>query len=314
MSLPAPDLNALLPRLRGVVPPAVTPLTAEGVLDREGLDALVEHLVAGGVHGLFMMGTTGEAYILPDAVRHEAVARAATALRGRLPLYVGIGDNSWERTLANAAQAADAGADVLVLISPPYLDYAEAERERYFVELAGRLPLPVLLYNIPQVNRNPVTPAMLRRLVDAPNVVGLKDSAGDALATSHVLAWLRAERPQFRWFEGQDALAAQSLLLGAHGVVNGGTNVFPRVYVELWEASQRGDTAALRAAHGRLVRTLALYGLDRAHSSSFGSYLKCTKHALRVLGIGQGHLSPPFAPLGEESRRAVERLLADLAE
>jgi len=165
------DVAAVLPRLKGVVPPAITPLTAQGELDAEGLSALIEHLVGGGVHGVFMMGTTGEAYILPDAVRHAAVRHAAEALQGRVPLYVGIGDSSQERTLANAAQAAEVGADVLVLISPPYLDYVEAERERYFVELAQRLPLPVLLYNIPQVNKNPVTPAMLRRLVSAPNVV-----------------------------------------------------------------------------------------------------------------------------------------------
>jgi len=96
--------------------------------------------------------------------------------------------------------------------------------------------------------------------------------------------------------------------------VNGGANVFPRAYVDLWDAAQRQDTPALRAAQTRLMRTLALYGLDAAHSSGFGSFLKCTKYALQVRGIGQGHLMPPFAPLGAESRKAVERLLADLAE
>ena len=305
---------ALLPRLKGVVPPAITPLTAKGGLDEDGLAALIEHLVTGGVHGVFMMGTTGEAYILPDAVRHAAVRQAAAALRGRLPLYVGIGDNSQERTLANAAQAAEVGADVLVLISPPYLDYAEDERERYFVEMVQRLPLPALLYSIPSVNRNPVTPPMLRRLVTVPNVLGLKDSSGDALTNSRVLAWLLAEHPQFRWFEGRDELAAQSLLLGAHGMVPGGANAFPRVYVDLWEAAQRQDAEAVRAAQGRLMGTLALYGIDRAHSSPFGSFLKCLKYALHLRGIGQGHLSPPFAPLGAEARTAVERALANLKE
>jgi dihydrodipicolinate synthase/N-acetylneuraminate lyase len=307
---PAP----LRERLHGVVPPAVTPLTAEGRLDADGLAALVEHLVNGGVHGLFMMGTTGEAYVLPDAVRREAVARAAEFLRGRLPLYVGIGDSSVERTLANAEHAAAAGADALVLISPPYLDYSEAERVGYFSSMAERLPRPMLVYNIPQVNKNPVTPAMLRELVGVPGIVGLKDSAGDAMRSSEVLAWLRAEHPDFRWFEGHDTLAAQSLAIGAHGIVNGGSNVFPRLYVALWDAAQRGDAAALRAAHGQLLRALELFALDRGNSSAFGSFLKCCKHALSVLGIGQGHLSPTFAPLGAASRRAVERMLAGLAE
>jgi len=312
--MPSTPDSSLLQRLHGVVPPAVTPLTAKGGLDADGLAALIEYLVKGGVHGLFMMGTTGEAYILPDDVRREAVAWAAEMLRGRLPLYVGIGDSNVERTLANAEHAASVGADVLVLISPPYLDYVEADRIDYLSRMAERLPKPVLLYNIPQVNKNPVTPAMLRQLVNAPNIVGIKDSAGDAMASSGVLAWLRAEHPHFRWFEGQDSLAAQSLAVGAHGIVNGGANVFPRVYVALYDAAQRGDLAALRTAHGQILRAQALFAADRGASSPFGSFLKCSKHALQVLGIGQGHLAHPFAPLDAETRRAVERLLAELAE
>jgi len=102
--------------------------------------------------------------------------------------------------------------------------------------------------------------------------------------------------------------------LGASGVVPGGANVFPRVYVDLWEAAQAEDLAKLRVAQGRLMRAQALFALDRTHSSNFGSFLKCAKHALQVRGIGQGHLSEPFAPLGMESRQAVERLLEALAD
>ncbi len=152
---------------------------------------------------------------------------------------------------------------------------------------------------------------MLGALIAAPNVVGIKDSSGDAAQTSAVLAWLAAY-PDFHWFEGNDALAAQSLLLGAHGVVNGGANVFPQLYVALYEAARGGEPAALREAHRRLMRTLPLYGLDLAQSSWFGSYLKCTKHALSLLGIGQGHCAYPFAPLAPETQTAVAELLRTL--
>lgn len=298
----------------GVVPPAVTPLTAEGALDRAGLERLLEHFIRAGCHGVFMMGTTGEAYVLPEAVRAEAVAHAGAVLDGRLPLYVGVGDSTPERVRRNGEQAAAAGAEVLVLISPPSLSYSESERAAYFLDLAAKLPRPVLLYNIPPVNGNPVTPAMLERLIGAPNIIGLKDSESNAVKSAQVLALLQSRPEAFRWFEGNDNLSAQSLLMGAHGIVNGGANVFPALYVALYEAAQQGDPAAVRAVQARLIRAQRLFEVDVGRSTWFGSFVKTTKYALQVLGICQEHCSFPFQPLGSEARREVERMLADLAE
>ena len=122
------------------------------------------------------------------------------------------------------------------------------------------------------------------------------------------------EHPDFRWFEGADALAAQSLLMGAHGLVNGGMNVFPGVYVSLYRAARSGDVPAVQREHQRLMRCLRLLRVDRAQSSPFGSFVKTTKYALQLMGICSEHLSLPFEPLGAESKRKVEQFLADLAE
>ncbi|MCZ6553017.1 MAG: dihydrodipicolinate synthase family protein [SAR324 cluster bacterium] len=302
-----------LDRLQGVVPPAVTPLTAGGDLDGDGLAALIEHFISAEVDGLFMLGSSGEAYVLPDEVRRHAVAEAAACLGERVPLYVGIGDNSLERTLRNAEHAAESGASVLVALSPPYLDYSAAEQASYFRTIADRAPLPVLLYNIPQIVKNPIGERLLGELMAHPNIVGIKDSEANA-PKSAVMRTLLQEHPDFRWFEGADALAAQSLLMGAHGLVNGGMNVFPGVYVSLYRAARSGDVPAVRREHQRLMRCLRLLRVDQANSSPFGSFVKTTKYALQVMGICSEHLSFPFEPLSAESKRKVEQFLADLAE
>ena len=302
-----------LNRVHGVVPPVLTPMTAEGGLDGDGLDALIEFLLNAGVHGLFMMGSTGESYVLPDAVREETVARAAATLKGRVPLYVGIGDNSLERTLRNSEHAATTGADVLVALSPPYLNYAASEQERYFREVADRVSLPVLLYNIPQVVKNPLTAPVLERLASHPNIIGIKDSESNA-PKSAMMRTMLERHPDFRWFEGNDFLAAQSLAMGAHGIVNGGANLFPRVYLSIYEAARSGDVEALRAAHHELMRCWAVFEVDLPHSTSFGAFVKGAKYGLRVLGICSDHVSFPFEPLSRESKREIERLLRELGE
>lgn len=302
-----------LERVKGIVPPAITPLDAKGNLDEKGLEALLERFIKAGVHGIFMMGSSGEAYVLPDAVRTAAVDGAAACLKGRIPLYVGIGDNSLERTLRNGEHAAKAGADVLVLISPPYLDYSEAERVNYFQTVTDRLDLPVLLYNIPQVNGNPVSPAMLRTLAAHPRIIGIKDSESNAPKTA-AMREVWEEFPEFRWFEGNDSLSGQSLLMGAHGVVNGGTNLFPSLYVDLYKAAMAGDLPALRASHIRIMHALKVFKIDAPNSSGYGAFVKTTKYGLQLQGVCSEYLSEPFQPLAEESRRKIERHLADFAE
>ncbi|HUJ73681.1 MAG TPA: dihydrodipicolinate synthase family protein, partial [bacterium] len=164
--------------LHGIVTPLVTPLTPEGRLDVHGLERLITHVLAGGVHGLFPLGTTGEAYALEPALRQEVVRQTVRIVAGRVPVYVGIGDATVGRTLALGEQAAELGADYLVLISPTYYDYSTDEKAAYFADLSARLPRPVLLYNNPGVTRNPITPSVVAQLLEARNIVGVKDSSG----------------------------------------------------------------------------------------------------------------------------------------
>lgn len=298
---------------RGVVPPIVTPLTAEGDLDADGLQRLVDFQIEAGVDGIFVLGSTGEAYRLDTEQRRELVERTAAAVNGRVPLYVGVGDITPARTLANAEHAANAGAGYAVLITPTMLRHSDAELVRYFAELAPRMPLPVLAYNIPQVACNALSPDAIAQLMDLDNLAGLKDSEGSVAKSGGMLARLHAH-PHFRWFEGQDALSAQSLLMGAHGVVNGGCNLFPHLYVALYAACRERKLDDVHRLQTRLRQALALFDLAGGDNPFFGSFLKTTKYGLQLLGVCQEHASWPYTPLDAEQKRAIERRLGELSE
>ncbi len=307
------ELDEMNETMRGVVPPLVTPLKADRTLDVPGLERLLEHVLRAGVHGVFLLGTTGEAYLLGEALRREAVEAAAAHVKGRVPLYVGVGDAEPGRVLAHAEAAARAGADYLVLIAPAYFDYAPAELSAYFAELAARMPRPVVLYNNPGVTRNPITPEVLQPLFKARNVIGIKDSTGQADISNKCLVQL-AQHPHFRWFEGIDTLLAQAVLLGAHGGVAGGANLFPRLYVRLFEAAQARDVAGVQRWQRGVVALQAVYGEDRVHSTAVGAYLKGVKYGLQALGICGESVTWPFQPISAEARKGIERILRQVAE
>lgn len=297
----------------GLVPPLVTPLKPDHSLDVSALERLLEHVLRAGVHGIFMLGTTGEAYLMHERLRKDTVEATARFLKGRVPLYVGVGDAEPSRVLAHADAAAKAGADYLVLISPAYYDYAPAELSTYFAELAGKMPLPVVLYNNPGVTRNPITPEVLQPLFTAKNIVGIKDSTGAADVSNRGLVQL-AKYPHFRWFEGIDTMIAQAVYLGAHGGVAGGANLFPRAYVRLFEAAQSGDTAEVRKMQQAIVALQAVYREDLGHSTGVGAYLKGVKYGLQVLGICGEQPTWPFQPISAQARTGIERILRNVAE
>jgi 4-hydroxy-tetrahydrodipicolinate synthase len=297
----------------GLVPPLVTPLKPDRSLDVPALERVLEHVLKAGVHGVFMLGTTGEAYVLTEELRHEVVEVTARYLKGRMPLYVGVGDAEPGRVQDHAEAAAEAGADFLVLISPAYFDYAPGELSTYFATLAEGMPRPVVLYNNPGVTRNPITPEVLQPLFTAKNIVGIKDSTGAADLSNRGIVQL-GKHPHFRWFEGIDTMIAQAVTMGAHGGVAGGANLFPRVYVRLFEAAKAGNLPEARKMQQAVVALQAVYREDLGPSTGVGSYLKGVKYGLHVLGLAGDDMSWPFQPLSKQARTGIERIIKQVAE
>ena len=166
-------------KLNGVIPPMVTPLLADGSLDVRGAERLVEHILAGGVHGLFLLGTTGEAPDLPYEIRRELIERVCRQVNGRVPVLVGITDTIFAESLRFAEFAKTCGASALVAAPPYYFAAGQPELVDYYTRLADAVPLPLYLYNMPSQVKVMIEVKTVVELAKHPNIVGLKDSSGN---------------------------------------------------------------------------------------------------------------------------------------
>src|SRR5262249_58691037 len=145
-------------------------------LDVLGFDRLIEHVLEGGVHGLFLLGTTGEGPGLSQRLRAEVIDAACRRVAGRVPVLVGVTDPSFAETIRLARRAAAAGAQAVVLAPPYYFPLDQPELKGYVERVAGAVALPVFLYHLPSFTKVPFEPETVARLLERPNLVGLKDS------------------------------------------------------------------------------------------------------------------------------------------
>lgn len=294
--------------LCGIIPPLVTPLLDRDRLDIPGLERLIEHVLGGGVHGLFLLGTTGEAPSLSHRLRCELVERACAQVAGRVPVLVGITDTSFIESVEMAEHAADAGARGVVLAPPYYFPAGQPELAEYIEQIAAAVPLPLYLYNMPSHTKVSFEPETVARALAIPNIAGLKDSSGQ-MVYFHKVQRLATARPDFALLIGPEELLAEAVLLGAHGGICGGANLAPRLYVDLYQAARRGELDRVRERHARVMQiATTIYAVGRYGSA----YLKGLKCALACLGICADHLAEPFRRFGPAERARIEAHLRDL--
>ena len=299
--------NMKLP-LSGVVPPMVTPLRGRDELDLPGLERLIEHILAGGVSGLFILGTTGEGPSLSYHLRRELVERTCRQVRGRVPVLVGITDTAFVESVDLARHAATAGADALVIAPPYYFTEGQPELGEYLDHLVAELPLPLFLYNAPKNTKVQYELGTLRRALDMPKIVGLQDSSGN-LDYFHNAVGLLKHRPDWSLLVGPEELLAEGVLAGGHGGVPGGANLFPRLYVRLCEAAHAGDGSRSGHLHAQVMRiSQSLYQIG-SHPSAVIKGIKC---ALGCLGICNDFMAEPFHRFRAGGRARVQSYLPEL--
>jgi dihydrodipicolinate synthase/N-acetylneuraminate lyase len=292
----------ILPRpLRGIITPMATPLADPETLDRPAVERLLERLIAGGVSGVFILGTTGEAPGLSYRVRAELVDRVCSVVAGRIPVLVSITDTSITETIDFARHAAQAGASGLVLAPPYYFELSQPELLRYLERLTPELPRPVYLYNIPSLTKTPFAPDTVRAAADLTNVYGIKDSSGDMTYFAELIRKL-GDRPEFAVLCGPEELLAEAMAMGAHGGINGGSNLWPELYVELYRAALNHDrkrTGELQAIVAEISARVYNLGSDGS------SYLRGMKCALSVLGYCRNIMAEPYEPYGPAETQRI---------
>ena len=282
--------------LSGIIPPLVTPLDESAGVDEPGLARLIERVVSGGVNGLFLLGTTGEAPSLTIDCKTKLVRAACDLARGRVPVLVNLTATAISEVFALAEAAAECGAQAAVLAPPFYYPLSQGELSGYFERIVPRLPQPVYLYNYPQIFKVPIGIETLERVSAMPRVLGLKDSSGDM----EYFAAVRRRFPAgagFGLYCGPDRCLSEALRLGADGGVSGGANLFPRLYADLFEAHRHGDNGTVDARQSvvdELVRTI--YGVGEPGTGTIQG-IKC---ALAELGICSAITAEPLGPVPRE--------------
>ncbi len=295
--------------LSGIIPPLVTPLQDNETLDVDSLERLIEHLVAGGVHGLFVLGTTGEEQSLSYDVRKQMIKESCRINRGRLPLLACITDTSMVESIRLAQVAADCGADGVVSAPPYYFATGQPELAQFYEELVPQLPLPVFLYNMPSHVKVSFAPDTVARIACNPRVMGFKDSSANAVYFQSVMYKMQ-HRPDFAMLVGPEEITGECVLLGGHGGINGGANMFPELYVAMYDAAKRRDIPRVLQLQQIIMQiSTTIYTVGK-HGSSYLKGLKC---ALSQLGIiNSDFVASPFyhfeAPEQEKIRQALAAL------
>lgn len=292
---------------RGVIPPLVTPLTDRDALDEAGLARLVEHVLAGGVSGLFILGTTGEAPSLSYRLRCELIERVCDLTEGRVPVLVGITDTAFVESVQLAHVAKEAGAKAVVLSTPYYFPAGQTELIGYVERISRELPLPLVLYNMPSLTKVWFEWETLEHLSALENIVGIKDSGGDLEYFKRLLL-LKERRPDWSIMIGPEHLLSAAVRCGGDGGVAGGANVFPRLFVQCYEAAVQGDAARVQVLSEQINELQRLYEIGKYASR----FIKATKCALSLLEVCDDCMAEPFdrfkAPEREKARAILESL------
>lgn len=305
-------MSSTQPTFRGVIPPVVTPLDDDRRVDVASLTRLVEHLLAGGVHGLFALGSSGETVFLTDDQRDVALDTIVKVTAGRVPVIAGCIEPTTSRVIERAERSRELGADALVATAPFYTRTHPTEIDRHFREIRLAVDLPLLAYDIPVCVHVKLDNDLLRSLAEDGVLDGVKDSSGDDVAFRQ-LVLATGDLPGFSALTGHEVVVDGALLGGAHGVVPGLGNVDPAGYVRLYDAAQRGDWAIAKAEQDRLARLFEIVkAADPARSGGSTAGVGAFKTALVELGvIERNRVSLPLRDLDETEAVQIRKVLAE---
>jgi len=284
--------------IQGTVTAMATPFDGEGKLDVEATGRLASWLVERGVDALFVGGTTGEGLLL-SREEHGRLARATVeAAGGRVGVLAQVGSATTAQSVALAEQAAKAGVNGVVVLSPFFFDVDEKAMVAHFAAVAAAAPeTPTYLYNIPGNTRNHITPAVVSALLEkAPNFAGIKDSSKDLVLLQKFLA---LAPPEFAVLVGSDSVLLPGMASGAVGVVSAASNVFPEAVVDTVRAFAAGKPREAQEAQQRLNRLLGVLKM--------GPPLSGYKAGLALRGMPVGGLRPPLRDMGPEEHARFEK-------
>jgi 2-dehydro-3-deoxy-D-pentonate aldolase len=295
--------------LRGIIPPVITPLVNDNELDEPGLERLIRHLLEGGVHGIFLLGTTGEGPSLRYKLREKFVRQACALIGKSIPVLVGITDTSFDGSVEMAHICKDAGADMVVVAPPYYYPISQQEMQLYLDDLVPRLPLPFILYNMPSHTKLHMSVKTVKHAKNL-GALGVKDSSGDLAYFCSLIDTFR-NSPDFSLLSGSELFIPETVMQGGHGAVAGGANMFPGLYVDYYNAGVERNFKRIDFLRGIVMKLQSsVYNVGTFTSR----YIAGTKCALAALEICNDYVAHPLRTFEGPDREAIIQYVEEIKE
>lgn len=294
----------MLKKYHGIIPPIVTPVDKNENVDEEGFRALIEHCIEGGLHGVFVAGTNGECMQLTQKERNHAIRIALDQAKGRIQVVSGIMDSSTRRVIENLKELENMGGTCGVVTSVFYARHtSQDESIRHFEAISKASSIDLLIYNIPSMTNLAFAPATVMTIGEMDHVMGYKDSESNYGAFMQVLAKFK-ETP-FACLQGVTAQAISALLMGADGFVPALGPLFPKLFVDAYEAGISGDTQRAYRYNEIIRESSKILTMSKNMTAA-------AKYAISTLGLTDKRVIRPqdgTTPAEEEKiDRQIERV------
>ena len=291
-------------KFEGIYTPTITPLDVNEQIDEKAFARHLDRLIDNGIHGIYLLGTSGEFVALIDDQRRLAIQIAVDRVDGRIPIICGTMDSSTKRVIKNVELAQELGVDA-VAMTPPYYYPPDSDAViiAFYRSVAASTDLPVVIYNIPQMTKVMVKAEVVCKLnATVENVVGIKDSSRNWDNFLKMLADMGKDEG-FSILLGAHTLAGAAIMLGAEGAVMSISNIDPKTAVKLYDAAKANKIDALNGLQFRLLKLEKLY--------TYGSPVSCLKACLEIMGLCRAYTTSPLQPIDEAGRSELKALLEE---
>ena len=287
---------------KGVLPALVTPLDEDGKLMEDALRKLVDYTIEGGVHGVFVLGSTGEFYGLDFDQKKRAMEITKDQAAGRVPVYAGASEITTKKCIELVKLAEDVGVDALSVLTPFFISPTDDELKKHYAAIAESTRLPVVLYgNVGRTGVN-LSPALVEELAEVANIAGIKDSSGDMTQMAEYIRRTRGK--DFSVLAGRDTLILANLVYGGRGAIASTGNMVPSIVAGIYDSFVAGDTEKALEYQFRLAPLRIAFAL--------GTFPVVMKESMRMIGIDTGMTLAPVGPMPEAKREELAGILKDL--
>ncbi|WP_276875558.1 dihydrodipicolinate synthase family protein [Chryseobacterium joostei] len=286
---------------KGIIAYPITPFDENEKVDIPLFKHLVERLITSGSHGIAPLGSTGVMPYLSDEEKEEVTEATLQQVKGRIPTLVGVSNLTTEKTIHHAQFAEKAGADAVMIIPMSYWKLTDDEIVAHYDAVARKISIPIMAYNNPATSGVDMSPALLKRLLEIPNVTMIKESTGD-IQRMHYLRRELGEEVAF--YNGSNPLALAAFSAGARGWCTAAPNLIPELNIGLYNAVEEGDLEKAKTIFYQqfdLLKFIVSKGLPRA-----------VKSGLNILGEDGGNLRSPLKPLHDKETEELKNIIKTL--